>query len=418
MIRPGDSAGGDTQRPIERVLLVHNRYRRGSPAGEDNAFDQEFDMLRDAGLEVRAYQRSNDEVRESNPLAAAATAFRMSHSRRTVRDLRGLIAMFRPDVVHFHNTFPLITASGYFACREVGVPVVQTLHNYRPLCAAGGTLYRAGQVCTECTPTNHRPAVRHRCYRSALGSMFVARMLQRQWQSGVYAEGVDRYIVLSEFAAQRFAAAGIDRDRISIKPNFTREVPEPGAGDGGYAMFAGKLAREKGVGTLLEAWRRLAHVPLKIVGSGPLEGELRARATQLGVQVEFLGMRPRPETIELMRAAAFLVLPSEWFEGFPLVISEAYASGTPIVAARIGGLPEMVRDGVTGALFEPGDPGALAASVEALWLRRGELAPMRHACRQVFEAELSERTNLKLLLDIYARTTLRSRPMGRVTNLS
>jgi glycosyltransferase involved in cell wall biosynthesis len=391
------------------VLLVHNRYRGGAPAGEDNAFDQEVDMLRDAGLDVRTYLRSNDEVEESDPLAAAATAFGMAHSRRTVRDLRAVIAQFRPEVVHFHNTFPLITASGYLACREAAIPVVQTLHNYRILCTAT-TLYRDGAICALCSPSSHFNAVRYRCYRSRVGSFFVARMLEKQWRSGVYTTHVDRYIALTEFAAQRFAAAGIPRERISIKPNFARDAPEPGDGAGGYVLYAGRLAALKGLGTLLNAWRGLAQVPLRIVGTGPLDSELRTQAAQQGLPIEFLGMRTRAETVELMRGAALLVLPSEWYEGFPLVVSEAYASGTPIVASRIGGLPELIRDGVTGALFEPGDAAALAEVVAALWRRRAELASMRQACRAVFQTELSEGRNLEMLLEIYSRAKPYSRP--------
>jgi glycosyltransferase involved in cell wall biosynthesis len=399
----------EAPRPVQRVLVVHNRYRRGAPAGEDNAFDQEVDMLRNAGLDVETYVRSNDEVRESDVLAAAATAFGMTHSERTALDLRALIAQFRPEVVHFHNTFPLITASGYLACRDGGVPVVQTLHNYRILCAES-TSFRAGAPCTLCTPSSHFNAIRHGCYRSHVGSFFVARMLKKQWRSGVFTTQVDRYIALTEFAAQRFAAAGIPRERISVKPNFTRYVPEPGDGSGGYVLFAGKLQPQKGLGTLLRAWSRLAHIPLRIVGTGPLDGELRTRAAEQGLRVEFLGMRPRPDTMELMRRAAFMVLPSECYEGFPLVVTEAYACGTPIVASRIGGLPEMVRDGVTGALFEPGNATALAESVEALWGRRAVLAPMRRVCRAVFEDELCESRNLETLLEVYARATARSQP--------
>jgi glycosyltransferase involved in cell wall biosynthesis len=394
---------------VKRVLLVHNRYRQGAPAGEDNAFDQEVEMLRDAGLDVQTYLRSNDEVQESNAFAAAATAFGMTHSRRTVRDLKSIIERFRPDVAHFHNTFPLITASGYVACREAGVPVVQTLHNYRIVCAES-TLYRDGATCNLCSPSSHFNAIKHRCYRSSIGSFFVARMLEKQWRSGVFITQVDRYIALTEFAARRFATAGIARERISVKPNFTRYVPEPGDGAGGYVLFAGKLLAQKGLGTLLKAWRRLPHVPLRIVGTGPLDGDVRAQASQQGLNIEFLGMLPRRDTIELMRGAAFLVLPSEWYEGFPLVITEAYASGTPIIASRIGGLPELVRDGLTGKLFEPGDAAALADSVEALWHRSAELAPMRRACRAMFDAELSERRNLEMLLGIYASVKPYSRP--------
>jgi glycosyltransferase involved in cell wall biosynthesis len=388
---------------VKRVLVVHNNYRRNAPSGENAAFEQEVELLRGAGLDVATYERCNDEVSENDTRASLLTALNMRHSERTLRELRRVIAAHRPTIAHFHNTFPLLSASGYQACREAGVPVVQTLHNYRLICTAS-TLWRDGYPCHLCTPRNYGNAVLHSCYRSRVASLFVGRMLRRNWIEGVYTHSVDHYIALTDFAANLFAKAGIAREKISLKPNFLKVAPQPGSGEGGYVAYVGKLAVEKGLHTLLRAWTGLGHVPLKVVGTGPLERELREFASAQGLGVDFLGMCSRERSIEIMREAAFIVVPSEWYEGFPLVVAEAYACGTPIVASRIGGLPEMVREGVTGSLFEPKDPSSLAGAVDALWSRRGDLKPMRRACRAHFDSELTAGKNLSVLLDIYERT--------------
>lgn len=388
---------------IHRVLLVHNHYRKGNPAGEDNAVAQEADLLRSAGVEVFTYFRSNDEVDEANVLRSAQVAAGMWRSLRSQRDIAELIATHRPDVAHFHNTFPLISASGYVACRKAGIPVVQTLHNYRPLCAAA-TLYRNGAVCRECSPPNFFPAIRHRCYRSLSGSAAVATMLAANWYLGDYTRLVDRYLVLTQFAAALLRRAGLPAPKIEVKPNFARVDRQVGQGGGGYAVFVGKFAEEKGVRTLLNAWRELREIPLRLVGTGPLDGVLRAAAAADNLPVEFCGMRDRADVLEILARAELLVVPSEWFEGFPLCIVEAYGCGTPVVAARIGGLPEVVESGVTGLLFEPGNAPMLAAAVRELWSDKQQRTNMRGACRFRFEQSFSPEVNLRLLLGAYSRT--------------
>jgi glycosyltransferase involved in cell wall biosynthesis len=301
-----------------------------------------------------------------------------------------------------HNTFPLVSPSVYAACRDAGVPVVQTLHNYRWLCTAA-TFYRDDAVCELCGPTRIGAAIRHRCYRNSLvGSAAVALTQRRGWRQGTYARSIDACITLSRFAAARFIAAGLDAGRVHVKPNFVADAEPPGAGDGGYAVYAGRLSTEKGLATLLDAWRGLRDVPLRIVGDGPLLPELRARAEREQLPVQFLGLRPRDEVRGIIGGAALLVLPSQWFEGFPLVLVEAYARGTPVVAACIGSLAELVVPDETGLHFRPGDPAGLAAQVRALWADDARRLRLRHGARARYEAEYTAPRNLQLLLDIYA----------------
>ena len=277
-----------------RILLIHNFYRSGTPGGEDAVFRQERALLEQAGVEVITYERSNDEVDEGDVTQVARTALRMGWSRPVYRELGELLRRERPALAHIHNTFPLITPSAYAACKDAGVPVVQTLHNYRLVCSAG-TFYRDGHVCEVCTSKSPWAAVRHRCYRDSIpGSAAVAWMLYRNWRGGAFTGLIDRYIVLSQFASGRFAAQGVPADRIVIKPNFVDSPEPPSHGGGGYAVFAAHLSEQKGVRTLLQAWRELRDVPLKIVGDGPMMMELRAMAAALDLPVEFLGMRGSP----------------------------------------------------------------------------------------------------------------------------
>ena len=266
--------------------------------------------------------------------------------------MAALIRRERPQLAHFHNTFPLITPSAYAACRANGVPVVQTLHNYRIVCSSA-TFFRDGHVCETCTAGSSWAGVRHRCYRqTTAGSAAVAWMLWNSWRRGTYTDLIDQYVTLTRFAADKFAALGLPQDRIRVKPNFVADAGGVGEGGGGYAVFAGRLSEEKGVTTMLQAWTRLRDVPLVVVGDGPLRAEAEALARQLEIPARFLGVRPRPEVLDIIGRADVQVVPSECYEGLPLVIVEGFARGTPMAVSRIGGLIELVRPGETGLHFE------------------------------------------------------------------
>lgn len=386
-----------------KVLMVHNFYRAATPGGEDNVFRQERDLLRNAGVDVVCFTRSNDDVDVRDRRQVVRTAANMGWSWESYEQLSDLIVRERPDVAHFHNTFPLISASGYVACRDRGVPVVQTLHNYRIVCAAA-TFHRAGRVCEQCSAGHPWPAVWHRCYRGSLaGSLAMARMLRSNWRRGIYEDFIDVFVALTQFAASKFAGEGLPRERIVVSPNFVDSTAPASGGGGGYAIFVARLSEEKGVRVLLRAWRELRDIPLKVVGDGPLFGEFRAAARAEGLPIEFLGMRPREEAIELIGAAELQVIASECFEGFPLVAVESYARGTPLVAASIGGLTELVIDGETGLRFDAGDAGALASNVRRLWSDAALRGRLRHGARVRFESEYTPQHALKRLLAIYER---------------
>jgi glycosyltransferase involved in cell wall biosynthesis len=386
-----------------KVLLVHNYYRSITPGGEDNVFRQEQELLRAGGLEVVTYTKHNDDVDEDDPRQVLRTAAGMPWAWPVYHELRELIQRERPDLAHFHNTFPLISPSAYAACKELNLPIVQTLHNYRLVCCAG-TFFRDGAPCQKCTSASPWAGVRHRCYRGSLaGSAAVAWMLRSNWRRGIYTELIDVYVALTQFAADRFAAEGLPRERIVINPNFVDSTGPPSAGGGGYAVFAARLSEEKGIPTVLKAWRELRDVPLKVVGDGPLLAEFVSSARAEGLPIEFLGMQPRADVLELIGRADLQVVASECYEGFPLVVAESYARGTPVVASHIGGLIEIIRPEETGLHFEVGNAGSLVAQVRRLWGDPALRARLRIGARRRYEAEYTPERSLERLLAIYER---------------
>jgi len=380
-----------------RVLLLHNRYQ--IPGGEDMAVRQECAMLRAAGFTVDLLEANNDAIGSAAQKIKAAIQVPYSFSARQMVSDR--ILAFRPEIVHVHNFFPTLTPSVYDACRGAGVPVVQTLHNYRLMCA-NGLLFREGHVCTECLGrTFPLPAIRHGCYRdSRLGSAAVAAMIGIHRIRNTWIQRVDRFIALTEFARGLFATeAGIPREKIAVKPN---AAPDPGLGNGsgGYALFVGRLSPEKGIETLLDASRDGAlGMPLMMAGSGPLQAKVEM--AQNPGRLEYVGWKDAEGVQRLMLRARVLVTPSLWYEGLPMVVPEAFGTGLPIIASRIGALATLVEDGANGLLVEPGNPAALASAVRRIASDGRLESELRRGARQTYEALYRPEVNVRLLQQIY-----------------
>lgn len=381
-----------------RVLFVHTRYTQ--PGGEDVVFAAEAALLRSRGHEVVTWEENNAELMGVNALRAAAETV---WSVRAQRRLRALLRDVRPDVVHFHNTFLRMSPAVYPTCREADVPVIQTLHNFRIVCP-GSLLMRRGKPCEDCLGrTLPWPGIRHGCWQgSPARSAVVAAMIGVHRLVGSW-DFVDVYVALTEFARAKFVEGGLPADRIVVKPNFVD--PDPGPRDrapGSFALFVGRLSPEKGVVTLLEAWTRFAGIPLRIVGSGPLLEEVRRRADGMP-DVEVMGPLDRDRVLAAMKRTRFLVFPSECYENFPLAIAEAFACGLPVVASRLGAMAELVEDGRTGLLFEPGNPDDLAAKVDWAWTHPERMAEMGREARREYERQYTAERNYETLMDIYAR---------------
>jgi glycosyltransferase involved in cell wall biosynthesis len=399
-----------------KILLIHNYYNLAG--GEDEVFHREKRLLVRAGFQVTEYVRANKEINDYNALQTISLAARTTWAWDSHRDITELLKREKPDIAHFHNTFPLVSPSAYYACASAAVPVVQTLHNPRLMCPAA-TLYRDGRPCEDCMGLAFPwPAVKHACYqhsrvKSALvGSMLWTHRLARTWETKV-----DRYIVSTKFYQDKFAAAGLPLDRITLKPHFVET--DPGVRDqrGNYALFIGRLAAEKGVSTLLKAWERLQHVPLRIRGEGPLACDVQAAVNTEGRSITIGPRLPTEDLFQLIKRARFLVWPSEGlYETFGLVAIEAFACGVPVISSRSGAMQEVVTDGRTGIHFRPGDPEDLAEKVNWAWTHPKELETMGNSARLEFEAKYTSEKNIAMLSQIYQQA-LSSRSSVQ-TNLS
>jgi glycosyltransferase involved in cell wall biosynthesis len=386
-----------------KILAVHNRYQQ--PGGEDQVFMAETALLESYGHRVVRYTTHNDRVAEMNRLALAGNTLWNSSA---YQELRTLIRQERPHVAHFHNTFPLISPAGYYAAKAEGVPVIQTLHNYRLLCP-NALFFRDGRVCEDCMgKVVPWPGVVHKCYRgSRAASGLVTAMLTTHRALRTWTEMVDVYVALTEFARRKFIEGGLPAEKIMVKPNFVYPDPGPGEGRGGYALFVGRLSPEKGVGTLLAAWEQLeGRISLKVVGDGPLREQV-VEAADRDPCVEYLGYRPGEEINALLKEAGMLVFPSEWYETFGRVAAEAFATATPVIAADVGAVAELVEHGHTGLRFRPGDPEDLAAQVGRSFSRPEEHARMRREARAEFEAKYTAERNHQMLLEIYESALVR-----------
>ena len=384
---------------VERVLIAHNFYRERG--GEDAVFLNEKQLVESRGVEVISYERHNRDIPAGSLMDLAGHARSMAWSTGTYRELTKLIRKHRPQLAHFHNTFQLISPSAYAACHDNGVAVVQTLHNYRLVCP-GGLLQRDGVPCERCVGKAPLPAIRYRCYRHSLAATAaVSWMLISNRRRGTYQRRIDRYIALTEFAAARFRAGGLPADRIRVKPNFLPDPPAAGPGGGGYALYVGRLSPEKGIRSLLTAWRKLRNIPLRILGDGPLADEVSAAAEGSSGAIQWLGYQPQSRIAAELGKAEFLVMPSECYEGFPMSVLEACACGTPVLASRLGSLDEIVVEGRTGFKFEAGNPADLAARVRDLWRRLPALQAMRPEIRAHFDSHYTAELNYRVLESIY-----------------
>ena len=380
-----------------RILFVHNAYQHRG--GEDSVMEAERALLLSHGHVVETFFRSNDDVAGMPTLALARQTL---WSGRTSRDLAVLVRRFQPDLIHAHNTFPLISPSLYWAAARAGVPVVQTLHNFRLMCL-NALFLRQDRVCEDCM--GHLPwrGVARGCYRdSRAASGVLAGMLTLHRGLGTYRHKVARYIALNEFCRGKFIEGGLPAERVVVKPNFVdwaERHPHPNPlpeGERKGVLFVGRLSVEKGVAVLAGAMALSPGAQLRVAGEGPQAGLLDGVAG-----VTRLGSLPGEAVRQEMRRALALVVPSIWYENFPRTIVEAFACGLPVIASRIGALADIVRDGQTGLLFEPGDARDLADRMA--WARANpqRMAAMGAAARAQYEAEFSPEVNYRRLMEIY-----------------
>ena len=380
-----------------KILLLHNYYQQSG--GEDAVVAQEKELLESKGHTVELLAADNRSIRgfRGSVKAALDTTYSCKAKVRVKHELNS----FRPDVVHVHNFCPLLSPSVYYACREAETPVVQTLHNFRLICA-NALLFREGKPCELCLgKAVPWPAVMHACYRgSHAGSAVLASMLSVHRALGTWDSSVDIYIAMTNFSREKLVSGGLPAHHIFVKPNFV--FPDPGNDRraNGFALFVGRIAPEKGIATLVSAWNQIGRrYKLKIVGNGPSSPQLLKPPSH--VDIEILGAQNQQTVLNLMQSASFLVLPSECYECFPRVIVEAFAKGLPVIASRLGSMAELIDHGRTGLLFPPGNSQALAEAVEWMFTHPVQVEQMSRAARDEFEGKYTADRNYQRLMEIY-----------------
>lgn len=380
------------------ILLLHNFYQQ--PGGEDGVFADEQEMMRAAGHRVITYTRANAELAGQSQAQMALTTL---WNWRTYSEVRRVIAGTGVDLVHCHNTFPLISPAVYWAAASCSVPVVQTVHNYRLVCAAA-IFARGGAPCEDCITTRSpMPAWRHRCYRGSLSATAVHSLMNGVHRAaGSWTQKVTRYIALTEFMREKLVQGGIPREKIRVKPNTILQDSGSGDGEGDYILFVGRLSAEKGVNEICQTWLDQRRLPeLVIAGDGPLSSTVSA-AIEQGARIRWEGAVSSERVTALMKSAKFLIVPSLCYEGFPRVVVEAYAAGLPVLASRIGALGEIVRDGETGFLFHPGSSEDLARAAAMADGVCGDYQRLRENARREYESRYACSINYRQLREIYS----------------
>ncbi len=389
-----------------RVLILHDRYSDALPNGENAVVRWEAEGLAAMGVTVRLVETppgTLDTPEWRRGLMHLGGIYSLPWHRRMRRE----IEEFRPDIVHTHNLWPHMTPSVYAACRGASIPVVQTLHNYRLLCIAD-FLNRNGEPCALCIGKRFDwPGVRYRCVEGSAGkSLLKATAIGIHKVLGNWNRMVDAFVVPSEYMRAKFVRGGVDESKLFVKATCAPDVGE-GTQKGGYFCFAGRLRYEKGIRLLLEAWRDVSDLELRIAGAGPLEDEVRAAAA-VNPSIRFLGLLSPDGVAELMQGALATLVPSTWEEPCPVTMVQSYSAGTPVIASDLGPRSEMVTHGETGLIFPSNDAPALQRHVRWAAGHPDECNAMGRAARERYVAEYSISGTCARLVELYKQTTART----------
>ncbi|NEQ67319.1 MAG: glycosyltransferase family 4 protein [Symploca sp. SIO2D2] len=389
-----------------KIALFHNYYQ--VPGGEDQMFELEIRALRAQGHEVFPFVVRNEDVfPEANTLQRAKLAWESAHNPQSYKAVIEFLRTHEVDIGHVHNWFPLLSPAVYTAHKALGIPVVQTLHNYRLGCA-NGSFRRNGETCRDCLTGSRNSAVIHRCYKGSLGgSLAWKRLIDKGWAKRIFTEFVDAYIAPSQEVVDAHIEMGLPKEKIHLIPNACEDLlndksfSQPQHKDG--ALFLGRLSAEKGVDTLINAWR-WAPAPLKIAGSGPDAEALKKTATP-NERIQFLGHIDRKEIKHQLEKSAFLVFPSKWSEPFGLGIIEAMAAGRPVIASNIGAPSQIITHGVNGLLVPPGDVDALQHAIKTMLYDPERLSRMAQAARDTYEQCYGPKAHAQALETLYQTQT-------------
>jgi len=356
-------------------------------------------LLLQSGMQVETYTRHNDELRD---VPIFKLPFRTFYPKEALNELRVTLKREKPDIVHFHNIYYLISPFIYYLVQEYGIPVIQTLHNFRFFCL-NGLLFRNGRICTDCIGSLPWKGIVFKCFRNSyLYSMMLGAITFYHDLKKTFVKAIDGYIALTDFNKKLFIRAGLSEDKIYVKPNFFQNLGNNSTNDENYAIYLGRISEEKGVSILIKAWKRIKGFRLLIIGDGPQRKKCEELAVEEKIKnVEFCGRKTEKESMNILKKASFLILPSMWYEGFPMVIGEAFSAGKPVIGSNLGNIAEIVRHGETGLLFKPGDPDDLAEKVRWMIENKKERQRMGENAYQEYLDKYTPEKNFKMLMEIY-----------------
>ncbi|MBL7196756.1 MAG: glycosyltransferase family 4 protein [Candidatus Omnitrophica bacterium] len=385
-----------------KILIIHNHWLE--EGGEDRVVNSEIKLLRNHGHQIVVYIRSNKEFKYLSVRDKIRFfLYDIIWSKKSYDEINDIIIKEKPDIAHIHNIFLMITPSVYYALHDRGIPIVQTLHNYRFFCSKG-IFYRKGKVCEECRENYLFPSIIHRCFRNSyLLSYFFSKVLRTHFKKSTFNRTVDCYIALSSFSKNKFIKLGLPENKICIKSNFVNIEIDDKEETQDYSLFVGRLVDYKGIKTLIKAYKQLPNCKLKIIGRGPLDTYLK-KVTKKNRNIELLGQLTHKETIDYIKKAKFVVFPSECYENMPRVIVESFACGVPVVASRLGAMAKIVTEGKTGLHFTPQDASDLISKIRWSYSNPIKIEEMGRQAKKEYQQQYTAEKNYHILMDIYERT--------------
>lgn len=376
-----------------RVLLVHNEYLQ--KGGEDTVVANEIEMLKSNGNEVLLYQVSNKVIK--SPIKKIKTFFDSTYSYSSRKNIKKTISKFKPDIIHVHNFFPLISASVYDAAHQCKTPIIQTLHNYRIICASG-LLLRNGHICEKCIQGCFTHSIIHKCYRqSYIGSASIAVMNFFHKNRNTWNKRIDKIICLTEFAKNKFEQSGLDPAIIAVKPNFINKpiLIESDFERENIGLFVGRLSHEKGIENLIKIHDEIEG-RIYIVGDGPLLKKIKGFDKFI-----VLGRKTQQEVNEIMSKVSFLILPSIWYEGFPMTIVEAFSNKLPVISCKLGAMDEVIKDNYSGIHFPENNLGEMVKKINWAFSNFYEIRKMGENAYKEYNTKYTAVVNYELLMSIY-----------------
>lgn len=393
---------------LMRILIIHNEYN--TMGGEDSVFNQETSLLRQNGHEVFIYLRSNKEILSAGLFRRILMPLTMIWSLKTLKELKKIIEVHKPEVAHFHNTFFMISPSAYFICKKHGIPTIQSIHNPRWFCIAA-SFYRDSHICLKCKSMFVPwPGIILKCYRnSRTYSLFVVLMLLSHKILNTWHKCISQYVSFSQFYKTLLIEQGFEEKKIYIKPHFISPDPSLcniGSFNSSCALFVGRFDQQKGIMTLLKAWTKTKEASLRIYGGGILQNKVNEFITENNLTgIQQFGFVQKSQIFEAMKKAQFLIFPSEWYETFGLTIIEAFACGIPVIASRLGVITEIIKEKETGLFFEPGNSADLAEKVQWAFSNKEEMIKMGENARKEYLIKYTPEINYEMMLEIYSKAT-------------